>query len=344
MSVVVACGTWPFSRAAIERHIATAQPAGFCLADAVVAAVESVEVAPEHATVGAPGSAPNASGVHELDAAFVRARWEPPSSPSSPFSGEIGSVLALRGFDGAVRVAREVARSTPHTYIAGEGALDFALAAARRDPAIARLRNAAVDAAPAVSESGGGGVVVAAPSAHSDTLGIVAARVDADGGGEIVAAVSTSGLERKLPGRVGDSAILGSGCYARAGVGACVATGDGCVVALFPIAFVAVQAIAASRARTAQEVDAACAAAIAAFEADPNVRAMVAGKWASRPQVGAAGRHGVPLVALCAVSVVGGAPVAGGACCEAWRHEFVMAVSDGQSPPSVAMRAFTPES
>lgn len=45
-------------------------------------------------------------------------------------------------------------------------------------------------------------------------------RLDAPG-------TSTSGWRFKLPGRVGDSPVVGSGLYADSGVGAAVATGDG---------------------------------------------------------------------------------------------------------------------
>ena len=51
--------------------------------------------------------------------------------------------------------------------------------------------------------------------------------------GSMASATSTNGLSFKLPGRVGDGAIAGGGSYARSGVGACGATGDGDVMAPF---------------------------------------------------------------------------------------------------------------
>ena len=152
----------------------------------------------------------------------------------------------------------------------------------------------------------------------------------------MVAAVSTSGLGGKLPGRVGDSAIFGSGLHCEAGLGAAVATGDGDCIALFPLCFVAVQAM-----RTAPSVDAACAMAIAAFLADPNVRAFVRNRAVKNRLSDARG----PLVALCGVSALalrraGGAGVdacVGGACCDQWRSEFVMsAVRSGSAAGQVA--------
>ena len=46
----------------------------------------------------------------------------------------------------------------------------------------------------------------------------------------IAAAVSTGGVWNKIPGRVGDSAIVGVGYYAKNGIGAAVATGNGDVI------------------------------------------------------------------------------------------------------------------
>jgi hypothetical protein len=62
-----------------------------------------------------------------------------------------------------------------------------------------------------------------------DTLSIAAI----DARGSIAAATSTNGLAFKIPGRVGDAAIPGSGNYAQTGVGACGSTGDGDVMMRF---------------------------------------------------------------------------------------------------------------
>jgi Asparaginase len=58
------------------------------------------------------------------------------------------------------------------------------------------------------------------PGAH-DTIAILA--LDADG--HVAAATSTNGNCGKVPGRVGDAAVVGAGAYAVTGVGACGATG-----------------------------------------------------------------------------------------------------------------------
>jgi len=61
------------------------------------------------------------------------------------------------------------------------------------------------------------------PVDSHDTIGMVA--IDANG--DLAAACTTSGIAYKLPGRVGDSPLIGSGLYADNEVGAAVATGRG---------------------------------------------------------------------------------------------------------------------
>ncbi|KAI0985553.1 hypothetical protein GJ496_006593 [Pomphorhynchus laevis] len=60
-------------------------------------------------------------------------------------------------------------------------------------------------------------------SNNHDTVGILAL----DANGNIAAACSTNGMRHKVPGRVGDSPIVGSGAYADSLIGAAAATGDG---------------------------------------------------------------------------------------------------------------------
>lgn len=72
------------------------------------------------------------------------------------------------------------------------------------------------------------GVAWASPDAH-DTI----AMLSLDEAGRIAAGTSTNGNCGKVPGRVGDAAIVGAGAYAAAGAGACGATGDGDVMMRF---------------------------------------------------------------------------------------------------------------
>jgi L-asparaginase/N4-(beta-N-acetylglucosaminyl)-L-asparaginase len=72
---------------------------------------------------------------------------------------------------------------------------------------------------------------------HHDTISVLAI----DSAGVMTACSSTSGLAWKLPGRVGDSPIIGHGLYVQPGVGGCVCTGLGELGAGICAAFVAVE-------------------------------------------------------------------------------------------------------
>jgi len=74
-------------------------------------------------------------------------------------------------------------------------------------------------------------------SGHHDTIGMIVI----DGRKNIVAGTSTNGARHKIPGRVGDSPIPGSGAYADNTVGAASATGDGDIMMRFLPALLAVE-------------------------------------------------------------------------------------------------------
>ena len=76
-------------------------------------------------------------------------------------------------------------------------------------------------------------------SHNHDTIGTISIDDDKN----IVISVTTNGKNHKIPGRVGDSPIPGSGGYAENGVGGCVATGDGDEMLRFSPTFACVQAM-----------------------------------------------------------------------------------------------------
>jgi isoaspartyl peptidase/L-asparaginase-like protein (Ntn-hydrolase superfamily) len=108
-----------------------------------------------------------------------------------------GGVAALTGFANPIAIARLVLERTPHVLLAGPGAEAFAAAQGLPrvpDAYFTRRTGATAD--------------VAVPS--PGTVGAVA--LDRDG--RLAAATSTGGVTGKLPGRVGDSPIVGAGTYA----------------------------------------------------------------------------------------------------------------------------------
>ncbi len=72
-----------------------------------------------------------------------------------------------------------------------------------------------------------------------DTIGVLAL----DSEGTLAAACSTSGLAYKVPGRVGDSPIVGHGLYVQPGVGSATATGAGEVISGICASFLAVETL-----------------------------------------------------------------------------------------------------
>jgi beta-aspartyl-peptidase (threonine type) len=122
-------------------------------------------------------------------------------------AGGVGCVERVRN---PVRAARKILSESPHVYFVGEGAERFAaehgvelcgneeLVIARE---VERLREYQRDAA---------GHELFAPAISHDTVGAVAL----DRAGNIAAATSTGGTLNKAPGRLGDSSLIGCGCYA----------------------------------------------------------------------------------------------------------------------------------
>ena len=128
-------------------------------------------------------------------------------------AGGVGCVERLRN---PVRAARKILSESPHVYFVGEGAEQFAAEhgvplCENKDLVIPReverLRDYQRAAANAPQKDGND---LFAPEISHDTVGAVA--LDRDG--NIVAATSTGGTLNKAPGRLGDSSLIGCGCYA----------------------------------------------------------------------------------------------------------------------------------
>jgi beta-aspartyl-peptidase (threonine type) len=152
------------------------------------------------------GSFLNREGKVQLDALIM--------DGASLRAGGVGCVERLRN---PVRAARKILSESPHIYFVAEGAERFAaehgIPLCRNEDLIVpreveRLRAYQRQAAGQGTEKGGNDLF--APTISHDTVGAVAL----DGEGNIAAATSTGGTLNKAPGRLGDSSLIGCGCYA----------------------------------------------------------------------------------------------------------------------------------
>lgn len=203
--------TWHFGRIAAAAGWRVLERGGSAL-DAVETACAAVEEDPEVTSVGY-GGFPDASGEVTLDAVIM-------ADPC-----HCGAVACLRGFIPAISVARRVMEKTSHVLLVGPKAEEFAASEGfqRRELLTGRARRAWEEwknrqpAGQAVVTGNGG------QAADHDTIGVLAYDQD----GSLAGGCSTSGLAFKLPGRVGDSPIVGHGLYVDPDVGAAVGTGHG---------------------------------------------------------------------------------------------------------------------
>src|SRR6202162_5596990 len=142
-------------------------------------------------------------------------------------AGGVGCVERVRN---PVRAARKILSESPHVYFVGEGAERFAaehgVDMCRNEDLVIpreveRLRE--YQRAAAGNESAKDGKDLFAPEISHDTVGAVAL----DRSGNIAAATSTGGTLNKAPGRLGDSSLIGCGCYADNSSAAVSTTGWG---------------------------------------------------------------------------------------------------------------------
>jgi len=199
--------TWVHGKPANERA-AEVLKSGGSLLDAVEKGINVPENDPNVMSVGY-GGLPNEEGEVELDAAIMDGTRH-----------HAGAVCSLRRIKNPISVARLVLDRTRHTTLAGEGAFRFALKMGFEPQLL--LTPESLKRYMEWKSNPKRTAYWVTPESH-DTIGMVAT----DGKGHVVSGCSTSGLAWKIPGRVGDSPLVGCGVYADDNVGAASATGDG---------------------------------------------------------------------------------------------------------------------
>lgn len=193
--------TWPFGKPANEKALSIVEQGGGGI-DAVVGGIGVAESDLGNSSVGA-GGLPNAEGSVQLDACIM-------SGPGH----QAGGVAAIEGIEHPVAVARRVMEKTPHVLLVGDGAKQFALKEGfpEKDLSSEEAKRQWLEWKAGQNNEKG-----------HDTIAMLVLMPD----GNVYGGCSTSGLAWKIPGRVGDSPIIGSGLYVDNEVGAAGATGVG---------------------------------------------------------------------------------------------------------------------
>jgi len=202
-------GADPAEARELRQGVRAAALAGWRVLSASGAALDAVESAvrvledDEHFNAGR-GSVLTRDGTVEMDASIMEGDRL-----------QCGAVGAVARVANPITLARRVLDTRRHVLLVGDGALAFARAVGipECDPATLvtdhqRKRHAGSAARPA-------------------TVGGTVGAVALDRSGTVAAATSTGGTAGKLPGRVGDSALIGSGTYADSSIGGVSCTGDG---------------------------------------------------------------------------------------------------------------------
>lgn len=201
----IVISTWEHGLAANKIAWQVLNNSGRAL-DAVEQGVRVPEADPNVRTVGY-GGYPDSEGNVTLDACIMDENMN------------CGSVAYLQGIKHPISVARKVMEETPHVMLVGQGAQDFAL---QQGFDIQDLLTPQAKKDWQDWRASGQGKKQINIENH-DTIGMLAL----DSQGNLSGACTTSGAAYKLPGRVGDSPIIGAGLYVDNEVGGATATGMG---------------------------------------------------------------------------------------------------------------------
>jgi len=219
-------GAWAIPDDMVEAHlkgVRNAMTTGWRVLErggsALDAVEEAVVVMEDDETFDAGrGSFLNRDGKVQLDALIM--------DGCTLRAGGVGCVERLRN---PVRAARKILSDSPHVYFVAEGAESFAqehgialcsneeLIIPREVERLREFQSGVVDVKRGSDQD------LFAPAISHDTVGAVAL----DQHGNIAAATSTGGTLNKAPGRLGDSSLIGCGCYADNQTAAASTTGWG---------------------------------------------------------------------------------------------------------------------
>ena len=186
------------------------------LLDAIEKSANVTELDPDDTSVGY-GGLPNEHGIVQLDASIM---YGP--------THNCGSVAALEGIKTPCSVARLVMERTDHIHIVGKGAQEFArvhgfkienLLTDRARKIWLRWKENLSDRDDWFPPSDGNYDM----KRTTGTINVLAL----DSKNDLAGITTTSGLAYKIPGRIGDSPIIGAGLYVDNEVGAAGATGRG---------------------------------------------------------------------------------------------------------------------
>jgi len=200
----IVVGTWNVKKATAKAWDEI--QSGKSALDAVEQGVMVEEANDKNRTVGL-GGLPDRDGNVSLDACVMNK------------DGNYGAVVSLENIKHPVAVARKVMEDTPHVILAGEGAKKFALESGFKAENL--LTASSRKAWQTWKQQSEYNPIINIE--NHDTIGMLAM----DKNGDISGACTTSGLAYKMQGRVGDSAIIGSGLFIDNDIGGATATGLG---------------------------------------------------------------------------------------------------------------------
>ena len=210
----IVIATWPFGKIAAEAASKLLLRGKQAL-ESVIAGAQAVEDDPKVHSVGYGGIA-NAIGTVTLDACVMDGK-----------TLDCGAVAGVENIRHVAALARVVMEKTPHVLLVGEGARWFALQngfpldTLNTAESVAEWEKNRPKAQQPLTHFGSKEMMELTKT--HDTVTVLARDKDGNLGG----ACSTSGLAYKLPGRVGDSPIIGASLYVDNHSGAAGATGVG---------------------------------------------------------------------------------------------------------------------